>query len=242
MAGEWTSQLPEDLRTNEAFTGHATLGDFAKSHLEAQGKLKEFDGKVKEYDGKITDLTTRLTNSLPKLTEKSTDAERANFYKALGRPDKPEDYEFPQIEGRENDPGMVKWAQTTFHKHALSKEQAKGIGAEWNAFVNGMVEAEDRLVEEDRKAKEEEFKKEFKSEDEYKAGVELTRRFWKKLTGTDFDEAYKEAEAWQVPLFMRVLFHIAKVTGEDVSPMGKGRGESKVEGMIYDKSPAPPPR
>ena len=30
MPGEWIAQLPADLQSNEAFTGYATLGDFAK--------------------------------------------------------------------------------------------------------------------------------------------------------------------------------------------------------------------
>ena len=240
MAGEWTAQLPEDLKTNEAFTGHATLGDFAKSHLEAQGKLKEFDGKVKEYDGKIVDLTTRLTNSLPKLTDKSTDVEKAAYFKAIGRPDKAEEYEFPQIEGRENDPNMVKWAQGTFHKAGLSKEQAKLMGQEWNDFVTGMVEAEDKMVMEERTKNEKEFKGQFKDVGEYTAGYALAKRFWNRVTGTNFDDLYKEPDVWQTKGMMQFIFGTAKLMGEDTSPWGRKVEEGLKEGMVYDKSPAPP--
>ena len=57
--------------------------------------------------------------------------------------------------------------------------------------------------------------------------------------GTDFDEAYREAEAWQVPVFMRALFKIAQVTGEDWSPSSAGGGGGTVKpAMIYDKTPS----
>lgn len=240
MAGEWVAQLPEDLRTNETFTGHATLGDFAKSHLEAQGKVKEFEGKVKEHEGKVADLEGRIANYIPKITEKSTDAEKAAYFKAVGRPDKAEEYEFPQVEGKENDPGMVKWARETFHKNGLSKEQAKAIGAEWNAFVTGMVETEDRLVMEERTTNEKAFKDQFKTEDEYKAGYTLAKRFWDKVTGTKFDDMYKEPEVWQTPGMMAFIFGTAKMMGEDMSPLGHRPGDEVKEGMVYDKSPPPP--
>lgn len=233
QGGEWRAQLPAGLKENEAFTSYKTIGDLGKTHLEVVGKVKEYEGKVKDLEG-------RVANSIPKLTDKSTPEEVTIYRKALGVPDKPEEYEFPQAEGKENDPGMVNWARDVFHKNNLSKEQAKGIGQEWNAFVAGMVEAEEKMVEEEKVANEKKFHDQFKSEDEFKAGYEVTKRFWNKVTGTNFDDVYKEADAWQVPLFMNFIFNAAKMTGEDTSPYGRSSGESKGEGMIYDKSPAPP--
>lgn len=240
MAGEILSQLPEDLRTNEVFTGMNTAGDLGKALLDSHGKLKEFDGKVKDYEGKIGDLEGRITNYIPKITDKSTDGEKAAYFKAIGRPDKAEEYEFPQVEGRENDPGMVKWAQGTFHKAGLSKEQAKAIGTEWNAFVAGMVETEDKLVMEERTTNEKVFRSQFKTEDEYKAGYTLATRFWEKVTGTKFDDLYKEPEVWQTPGMMAFIFGTAKMMGEDMSPPGHRPGDEVKGGMVYDKSPPPP--
>ena len=237
MPGEWLAQLPEDLRTNEAFTGHATLGDFAKSHLEAQGKLSEFDGKVKNFEGKVGNLEKRLTDSIPKLSEKPTDAEISAYRKVMGVPEKPEDYSFPKTEGMENSPEMVKWAGNVFHKHHISKAVGEEIGGEWNNFIAGIVQAEVEADENERVENEKKFRAEFKTEEEFKAGMELTKRFWKKITNTDFDEAYKEAEAWQVPAFMRFIFTVAKATGEDISPMGSGGGGEVIPQMIYDKTP-----
>ena len=221
----WRAALPDEFKEHEFVKTFQKPGDFVKSALE----IKTDRDSIK----------TRLDNSIPKLNDKSTPEEVSTYHKAIGVPDKPEGYEFPQIEGKENSPEMVKWAQGIFHKYHVPKDAAKGIGQEWNSFVSGMVEAENKMAEEEKVENEKKFRAEFKTEEEYKAGRELTKRFWNKLMGTDFDEAYKEAEAWQVPVFMRALFVIAKKTGEDWSPSSAGGGGGEVKpAMIYDKTPS----
>ncbi len=229
--GLWRAQLPADLKDHELLTPHKTIGETAKAYIETVGKVKDFEGKVKDYE-------TKLTNSIPKLSDKATPEEISAYRKATGVPDKPEGYEFPKIGDVENSPEMVAWAQKTFHNLGLSKIQANAMHKEWSSFVTGMVEAENKMAEEEKVENEKKFRAEFKTEDEYKAGRELTKRFWNKLMGTDFDEAYKEAEAWQVPVFMRALFVIAKKTGEDWSPSSAGGGGEVKPAMIYDKTPS----
>ena len=234
MAGEWLNQLPDDLKTNESLTGYATLGDFTKAHLEAQGKLKESDGKVKEFEGKVVDLEGRLTNSIPKLSDKATDEEKVVYRKAMGVPDKPTEYEFPATEGVQHDEKFVQWAQNLFHKTGVSKGVASQIGQEWDQFMVEMVKAEKEAEEKEKTENEKKFREQFKSEDEFKVGYELSKRFWKKMTETDFDEVYKEVDTWKKPLIMSFIFNTAKAVGEDFSPKGGGPagGETQV-GMKY---------
>lgn len=232
----WVAQLPDDLKANETFTSYKTIGDLGKAHLDVMGKVKELDG----VSAKVKDLEGKLGNSVPKLSANPTAEEVSAYYSAIGRPGKPDEYEFPQVKGQESDPNMIKWAQGVFFKNGLTKEQAKGIGQEWNAFVAGVVESEEKLAEQERATNEKKFREQFKSEDEYKSGYELSKRFWNKVTGTDFDAVYKEAEAWQVPTFMSFIFNVAKMTGEDTSPLGRSSVGGVKEGMVYDKSPPPP--
>ncbi len=220
----WLEQVEKSLR------GHESLREINDVNHLTQTFIKEREGRVK--------LEGDLKGTIKVPGEKSTPEEISAYRKATGVPDKPEGYEFPQIEGKENSPEMVKWAQGIFHKYHVPKDAAKGIGQEWNSFVSGMVEAENKMAEEEKVENEKKFRAEFKTEEEYKAGRELTKRFWNKLMGTDFDEAYKEAEAWQVPVFMRALFQIAKVTGEDWSPSSAGGGGEVKPAMIYDKTPS----
>ncbi len=221
----WRAALPDEFKEHEFVKTFQKPGDFVKSALEIKT----------ERDS----LKTKLNNTIPKLTDKSTPEEISAYRKSMGVPDKPEGYEFPKIGDVENSPEMVAWAQKTFHLAGLTKEQGSHIQKEWTSFVTGMVEAENKMAEEEKVENEKKFRAEFKTEEEYKTGYELTKRFWNKVMGTNFDEAYKEAEGWQVPVFMRALFVIAKKTGEDFSPPGgQSTGGQVKPGMIYDKTPA----
>src|SRR5271157_2714976 len=76
----WRAGLPDDLKTNEVFAAHKTVGDFAKSHLELSAKATELEGK--------------LGNVIPKLGENATPEDRNKFFEALGRPKEAKEYEF----------------------------------------------------------------------------------------------------------------------------------------------------
>lgn len=232
QAPAWLAQLPADLKVNETLTKYPTIGDLGKTHLDVLGKVKELEGKTAELEGS-------LKNVIPKLPENPTKEQTEAYLTAIGRPSKPEEYEFPKEEGTEHSPEMVSWAQKTFFEAGLSKQQAAMLGKEWNGFIKNMVEGENAESEKQKVENEKAFRAEFKTDDEYKAGYELTKRFWNKITKTNFDEAYKEADAWQVPMFMRFIFLVAKATGEDTSPQGAHPqgGQEVTPGMIYNKTP-----
>ncbi len=230
VEGLWRAQLPADLKDHELLTPFKTMGDAGKAYIETVGKVKDYEGKVKEYE-------TKLTGAIFKPGEKATPEEISAYRKSMGIPEKPTEYEFPKGDGIEHDEKMVSWAQGVFHEAGLSKEEASFIGQKWDGFIKGMVEAEDKMAEDTKVANEKKFREQFKSDEEHKAGMELSRRFWKKVTNTDFDEVYKEAEAWQVPLFMSYVFNTAKLVGEDWTPKGGtgSTGEVKM-GIVYDKT------
>lgn len=229
----WRAGLPDPLKNHEALTPHKTVGDLGKVHIEALGKLKELEGKTAQLEGS-------LKNAIPKLPENATKEQVEAFYSAIGRPNKPEEYEFPKdANDPEHSPEMVSWAQKTFYEVGLTRNQGAVLAKQWGAFVKGMVEAEEAESERMKAENEKAFRGEFKTEDEYKSAHELTKRFWNKITGTDFDKAFEEAESWQVPLFRKFIFTVAKATGEDWSPQGAqtGGASKEYEGMIYSKTP-----
>lgn len=146
MSGEWLAQLPDDLKANEALTSYATIGDFAKAHLDTVGKVSEFEGKVKEFEGKVTDLTTRLGNAVVIPGEGATEAEVAAFYSKLGRPESPEGYEIKKpaelpegIQYNEDvDKAFVKFA----HDNGLSAKQAQAIHGWYYGLVKNGFQLE----------------------------------------------------------------------------------------------------
>jgi len=74
----WRAALPDEWKNHDFVKTYQKPGDFVKSAFEI----------AQDRDG----LKARLDNSIPKLTDQSTDAEKAAYYAAIGRPDKPEGY------------------------------------------------------------------------------------------------------------------------------------------------------
>jgi hypothetical protein len=213
----WVSQLPADLKTNEAFTGFATLGDFAKSHLEAQGKLTEFDGKVKKLEGDYANLKE---NSIPKLPADATDEEKGIYYQELGRPEKWNDYELPSGDGKDAQEWTDFWKQTFFSLN-VSKDTANGLSQTFNSQMQKLVDAHNANVT--KQIEESATKLRGELGDKYDASVELAQRLWKNHTDTDFDESFKVETSANRYAMVKFLLKVAKMTGEDQSPPG-GRG------------------
>lgn len=247
MAGEWMAQLSDDLKAHEALEPYrdGDLSAFTQAHIETLGKVTELDGSNQELTGKVTDLEGKLANSIPKLGENATDEEVAAFRTALGVPAKPEDYEFPQIEGQENDQAMESWAQKVFWEAGIPKDKAAFIGAQWNAFIQGIAEAD----EAEAKKAEEEADKKLREEwgadyDKNKAETQRGYGEFIKIV-PEFEDLLKETVLDGVTLgnhtVMLKIFHaIGSAMGEDWSPQAKQKETEVKEGLIYDKSPAPP--
>lgn len=216
--GLWREQLPADLKANEVFTPYKTLGDFAKMHLETAGKTKELEGK--------------LSGAIFKPDDNAKPEDRESFYRSLGKPEKATEYEFPKTEGIEHDPKMIEWAQATFHSANLSKEQAASIGAAWDGFISGMVKAQQESAQKAIADVETKLKAELG--DQYDTAKELTRRLLTKHAKPDELAFMEEGGLGNHPALIRLMFEMAKKTGEDVSPKGAGyKGETAKVGMNY---------
>jgi len=239
MAGEWIAQLSDDLKEHEAFTSFETLSDFAKAHIDTLGKVSNLEGEKSTLEGKATDLEGKLANSIPKLGESATDEEKAAYRKAMGIPEKPEEYEFPAIEGQENDANMVAWAQRVFFEANLPKETAAYIGKQWNTFLAGLIQAEEEANEKARTDAETALKTKWGTD--FDKNVEFIKRGWKKFANSEFDEWTAKHGVGHDDVLMEFLLSVGKAMGEDFSPQGTPlKGDQVKEGIIYDKSPTPP--
>lgn len=223
----WLAGLPADLRDNEAFKSHKTVGDFAKVHLETAAKAKEYEGK--------------LANSIPKLGENATQEERDRFYNSLGRPEKPDGYE---LDGEDkNAPEWTGYWRNELHKIGIPKDQAKAISTAFNKQISGMVDQHNaKILTENTKAAET-----LKTElgDKYDASVALASRLWKEWgkTEVDFDKAFATESSANRVTMMRFLLNVAAKTGEDSSLRGAGQRQT-APSAGYDLSAfkLPPPR
>lgn len=221
----WRAALPDEYKNHDFVKTFTKPGDFVKSALEIKT----------ERDG----LKTKMDGAIFKPGEGAKQEEISAFYKSLGVPEKSADYEFPKGEGVEHDENMISWARDTFHKANLTKDQAGVISQAWDGFIQGMANAKD----ESNKKAVEESTKQLKAEwgADYDKNLEFTKRGWKKFTDTEFDKFCEETGTGNHPLLIKFIHKIGKAMGEDFSPAGsQQRSWATKEGLIYNKSPAPP--
>ena len=223
----WVAQLPSDLKDNSTFTSYKTIGDLAKSHLELGEKVKEFDG-----------MKAKLEDSIPKLPDDATDEERGIYFNALGRPEKPDQYEFDAED--KNAPEWTNHWKQQFHSLGLTKAQAKTLSAAWNKQMQAMVDAHNTTIKNEVTASEIKLRTELGAT--FDSSVELAKRMWSKYGEGEFDKAFANGNSAYRATTIRMLLKFASLTGEDRSPQG-----GKVPGAVnkgsfinYDKSPAPP--
>jgi hypothetical protein len=251
MSGEILSQLPENLRSHEALTGFNTAGDIANAYIETRGKAAETEGKVKDFEGKLTEATTKygdlekkLAGAVIKPGENAKPEEIQAYRKAMGVPDKPEEYEFDKAEGQEDSPQLIEWFKGAAHRLGLPKDVAKGLRNEYNSMLTETLKAEAVIQKKARDDARASLVKEAGGEEQYKVVETLADRVWKKVMGQDFGTFVKETGFINNPYpIIKVITMLAKKTGEDFAPGGEpGKGGKDEKGIVYDKSPDPPAR
>ena len=203
----WRAGLPDDLKQDESFVPFKTVGDFAKAHKETAAKVKDYEGK--------------LANSIPKLGENATPEEREKFYTSLGRPDKPEGYEF--VGEDKAAPEWTKAYKDAMHRMGVPKAMAKELSEFNSNMINKMVEQHNaKILDENSKAT-----AILKAElgDKYDASVELVSRLWKQWgkTEVEFDKAFATETSSNRTTMMRFLLNVAAKTGEDTSLRGSSQ-------------------
>ncbi len=209
----WRSALPDEFKEHEFVKTFQKPGDFVKSAIEIKA-----DRDV---------LKAKLDNSIPKLPENATQEERDVYYTQLGRPEKPEQYEIPEVNGQKNSPEMVSWAQKEFHRLGIPAGSGKELSTSFNTFMQGVVKAEMDKRALERTEAETKLKSELGVE--YDTSVEMVRRVWKKHSNSEFDTFVNETKIGNDPRLIRWMINIAKLTGEDKSidgMPGKGKKES----------------
>jgi len=198
----WTAQLPSDLRSNETLTGHKTIGDLGKAYLDLHGKS---------------------ANAVQLPGKDATDEDRATFYQRLGRPDKPDSYQFEEVklpEGLEYSKDTEKEFRKVFHGLGLSNDQAANI----HKSYMGMLVSEHKKLGELSKQYQEKTIQTLKGEwkDDYNSNVELATRGIKKageLAGISEDliKFMNDSRLGDHPLFLKVFHAIGKAISEDTA-------------------------
>lgn len=179
----WRAQLKDDLKTHEAFTKYQTVSDLGKAYLELDGKVQ---------------------NSIPKLSEKATDEEKAAYYKAIGRPDKPEEYDIQIPEGLPDDKATVDWFRATVHELGMPKTMAEAFVSKHMERLVKQKENLDKSGEKFAQDAENKLKDEWKG-DTYTANLEIAKSAAKKVGGDEYMDFLDEKRIIVTPEGARVM-------------------------------------
>ena len=209
----WRAGLPDPLKTDATFTPYKTVGDFAKAHIETAKKA--------------TELESKLASAIIKPGENATPEEMAAYHKALGVPEKADDYEFPVVEGTERDEKTEKFWKEAFHEIGIGKEHAAELSKVWGQYVKDLTDGLARAEETALKEVETKLKEEWKAD--YDKNFELSKRAFKKFSGADL------AEFKAHPVLVKAFYEVGKAMGEDNSPPGSPpAGGKPTVGMSYN--------
>lgn len=230
----WRAGLPVEYRDHEHVKGFTKVGDFVKSAIDLKTEHTGLQGK--------------LANAIIKPGENATSEERSAYLKSLGVPESPDGYEFPAVEGIQQNEQMTAWARGVFHKHGIPKEAAAGISQEWDRFMLEMDKAHQEAVQNGMKEADTQLRDEWKGD--YDKNIEVTKRgfqaFEKVVPG--FAEFLDQTTPAGVkigndPRMLKVFNAIGKAIGDDLSfPGATPPGQQQQVGdlrSIY-KVPNPP--
>lgn len=201
---DFTTILSKEYQDNASialFKGKSP-DEFAKAFVNAQSLI-----------GKKT--IEKIPDGMVKVPGKdSTDEERSSYFKAIGVPEKPDDYESPDF-GKDfrKDENLEKWFKTTAHKHGMTPTQFKGL---YQDFVDNQKSQVNAVGESTKKLYGEKF-------DE---AMKVANRAVNRLP----DEIKKQIEPYIGfdPILTQVLYSFGGLLGESQSP---DVGGSPVGGM-----------
>ncbi|MDD5348417.1 MAG: hypothetical protein PHT59_07380 [Candidatus Omnitrophica bacterium] len=215
---DWTSVLPADLQTEEVLPNFQKFkpGDgeslipvpqsLAKSYLESQKMLGKKGVIVPD--------------------EKASEEDWANFHKALGRPDKPEDYGFKKPdklpEGMTFNEERTKAFAAAAHKLGLPKKAAEGLFSWWNEMEAANHEKFVKEANEQHVKATAEIKKEWGND--YDANLKKANEIITPLFGEDFNKLLLDTGFNNHPAVVRGMFKAAQMVSEHALAMEKSKG------------------
>lgn len=207
---------------------------------QRETELAKKFGKVPELFNYAADLDAKMKKAV--LRPDSDDKEALDaFYKALGRPESPADYELPVKDGYpETDKKAIeevkKWFSEAAHQSGLTKDQAKHMFSGYLDIVERELADFKRAHSDQREQVQKEMQKEYG--DEAQALVKGMNTFVLRYAGEDFYnrlvEPNEKGEALgNDPVVAKGLVELYKLVRDDkVAIKGKAAAD-KNRGYVY---------
>lgn len=196
---DWRASLPEDLRAEPSLATFKDVGSLAKSFVHAQ-RMRNDKGLILPAD-----------DALPE--------EWDGFYKALGRPETPDKYEFSEVklpEGQTVDADMEKDFREQAYKTGLTAKQAAALRDWYFGTASKKLESFEAQVKEGREQAENVLRKDWGGKfDENLARAKAALQEF--IPQEDLKETIEALDAGpgNDPRLIKVFFNISQAMTED---------------------------
>lgn len=187
--------------------------DSFKPELQTYVKEKQFkDPSVLAESYRQLESTIGVPpEHIIRLPKSFDDAESmGKIYDRLGRPSKPEEYDFEMPKENANE-DFAKWARAEFHKQGFSKKQAAELVKAWNGFASSSMKAQMDAAKAAYETEQAALKKEWGAA--YEQNVSTTTTAANKL-GIAKEEMDALGEALGYTKAMKFLHSLAGKVGE----------------------------
>ena len=134
---DWRAALPEELRNDPTIAQTKDVVSLAKQLVDAQKMIGSSvrmpgpDASKEDVQEFISKVQQRIPNLAVLPGDEATDEDWDSFYKAAGRPEDPNGYEFPEIKDQDgnvvDDPVWKENFKKIAHEAGLSPKQAQKI-------------------------------------------------------------------------------------------------------------------
>jgi uncharacterized protein YukE len=126
--------LPEDLRNDPSLKDVQDVGTLAKMFRDTKAmqgnslRIPGEDASEEDWQQFYSKVAERAPGIMPK-PDFDSEEQRVEFYKSLGMPEQPSEYEIPEMEGIQMDDDRVEFLQSAAHDIGLTKKQFHDVMA-----------------------------------------------------------------------------------------------------------------
>ena len=212
----WRAALPDDLKNHEYVKGYSKPGDAIRDFVA----LKQEAGSMLKVPG-----------------ENATDAEKAAFYKAVGRPETSDAYSLKKPEGLPEGMPYTEASEKVFkdyfHELGLSDSQAVKLWGKYHEMATQGYTSQQQAETEAGKKAMETLQSEWTG-DTFKVNTELAHRAFMRTfeKPEQIEEAKAFLEAAKVggvplgnhPMFLRVFAKFGAMISDDQANAGRNSG------------------
>lgn len=209
----YMAQFPDALKTNELIGQHKTLGDLGKAYLDLHAKTE----KAVIIPG-----------------ENATKEEIEAYYNKTGRPENPDAYKLPTIEGfseTESSQAIDAAFKAKAHELGLDNKKAaelyKWYGELALTTVKSRQQQTDKLLGD--------LKAEWGGN--YDANMGIVSKAFKQFGGEELAKYFDETQAGKNPVVIKAFLEIGKAMLDDGIVNGSLSNSTPKKGIFYNNSP-----